>query len=998
MEKNLDFALSVIYDNYIKLALMNIDSGEYVIIKGADTTENVIIPDGIDNFLHKVAENSGLHPDDIRDFYHFISRDYIKNNILNSNRCISQNFRYKYKDDIYRWVTFEIIIPKEYSEENPWVIMGVRYTDSHTCILEEGIKALSESFYKILKVNLTNDTYEQIIINKNDFLNEDNSPVKVSEFFDSFGEIGCVYSDDVEKYKQEINIDYLRNYFSEGNTHYILKYRRLVGAAYRWVAMEMIAGNEYQPDNQVVFLYVRDVQDEYLANLSRQKQMEYYCYKDALTDIGNRNLYNELCDRYMKSANKRSVGVVFSDVNKLKYVNDKFGHKEGDRYLKRIADMLIRHFGQNSCYRISGDEFVVVFEDIEEQRFNSLVDKFRETISQEEEAPCAVGCVWEYQPESIELLVNIAEKKMYNDKMTFYSKHPEVKRRSYIENENGEETCSIINDNNELMKIRNIGRTDRIFDALAATTKRNYIYMTDIATDITKWSISAVEYFGLPGQYIYQTKDVWGSLIHPDDREAYFADIDAVFAGKKKQHALEYRIKNKKGEYVVCTCRGIITKKENGDPEYFVGTIVNHGIVDCVDPVTNLHNNNEFNKIIKLNMESRLAFSVLGIGIDMFNNINMLYGYAYGNEVLKKFAIELKNIIGGRGMLYRLDGAKFAVCFNDLEDKEDITELYAQIRDAAVNRINLESERVPLKIYGGAVIVERLGGDDAIRGCMAYALERSRYDKHGELVFFNDEVNQGDKENLELFGAIHRSVLKGSEEFYLCYQPIGNSDTGKIIGMEALLRWKKNPYGVVSPGRFIPWLENEPCFIDLGNWIIERALLDAKDIVEKRPDFILNVNISASQFEHPGFRKAVADALQKTGFPPKNFCMELTERCKNLDFDYLINELKFFKSMGIKIALDDFGTGDATLNLLTELPIDELKVDMSFVRGIQHSKVNQVLVKTVVQCAHGLGLKSCIEGVENRELFDYLKDFGATYCQGYYFSVPVPIEEFKKLI
>lgn len=216
--------------------------------------------------------------------------------------------------------------------------------------------------------------------------------------------------------------------------------------------------------------------------------------------------------------------------------------------------------------------------------------------------------------------------------------------------------------------------------------------------------------------------------------------------------------------------------------------------------------------------------------------------------------------------------------------------------------------------------------------------------------------------------------------------------------MEALLRWKHKEFGVVPPGIFIPWLEMEPCFFELGNWIIEQALTDGMEIRKFRPDFVVNVNISATQLDNHGFRQAVVDILKKTKFPPEYLCIELTERCKNMDIAFLKNELEYFRKLGIKIAIDDFGTGNATLNLLTELPIDELKVDMSFVRGIQESKPNQVLVQAVVSCAHQLGYKSCIEGVEDKALFDYLHRYGSTYYQGYHFSRPVCLEDFKKLL
>lgn len=212
--------------------------------------------------------------------------------------------------------------------------------------------------------------------------------------------------------------------------------------------------------------------------------------------------------------------------------------------------------------------------------------------------------------------------------------------------------------------------------------------------------------------------------------------------------------------------------------------------------------------------------------------------------------------------------------------------------------------------------------------------------------------------------------------------------------MEALLRWNHEPFGEVSPGVFIPWLENDVSFCDLGNWILEKALSDGKPILEKYPDFIINVNIAYTQLENIGFRTAVEEILKRTEFPPENLCLELTERCRVLDREYLKQEIEYFKSIGIKIAIDDFGTGFSSLNLLSELSVDTLKIDRGFVLDIEDKPTNQAIVEAVTLCARKLGVKVCIEGVETRKLIDFLNQYGAYSYQGYYYSKPVRKEEF----
>lgn len=987
---------NILYDNYVKLALVNIDTGEYVSVISVD--KNADNYKSITDVSSYFKDNRGLdccHPDEVGEFAYMCDMKHVKALIEAGARSIVRNFRFRLRlGEDYEWVSMDIEAEKEPREDGQWIVFGMRPVSLDTLVLEDSLRTLTRVYRRIFRIDVTHNICETLrggYIRSRDEVKHD----CLGEYMKDMTMGGEIFPDDVDRVRKCLSPEFLIKYFANEHDRFTIRYKRKMDMVYRWVMTEVIPTADYRDDNKVFYIYTRDIHEEYSESIEKQELLEFYSYKDTLTRLGNRNAFNILCDAYADRKDKQSVGFIFNDVNKLKYVNDHYGHKEGDLYLQRVSQMLAQHFGENACYRISGDEFVVIIMDINEQSFNSMIARYKEVIDEQEEAPVAFGAVWKAEADSIDKIMNEAERLMYEDKKRFYSKHPEVKRRESVENE---ANIAVGTTEDGVPHYRNLGKTDRIFDALAATTLRNYIFMNDLDTNVTKWSASAVDYFGLPGQYIYDTQKVWEKLIHPDDRAIFEQDITEVFAGRKKFHDVEYRMRNKKGEYVVCTCRGFITKKENGDPEFFVGTVINHGVIDGVDPVTNLHNQQEYTKYISIHLRNRQTMSILAIGISMFNSINMMYGYAYGNSVLKDFATKLKNVVGGKGLVFRLDGAKFAICSN-MYTKQELKEVYRHVQNLALDNVGLNGTAIPLKLYGGGLIYDHVGADeDVIKSSVEYALERSKEDHHGELVFFNEEIKDNDRMRLQLYSTIHKCVANNMEGFFMCYQPIANSETGHIVGMEALLRWKHKEFGVVPPGIFIPWLEMEPCFFELGNWIIEQALTDGMEVRKIRPDFVVNVNISATQLENHGFRQAVVDILKKTKFPPEYLCIELTERCKNMDIAFLKNELEYFRKLGIKIAIDDFGTGNATLNLLTELPIDELKVDMSFVRGIQESKPNQVLVQAVVSCAHQLGYKSCIEGVEDKALFDYLHRYGSTYYQGYHFSRPVCLEDFKKLL
>ena len=182
------------------------------------------------------------------------------------------------------------------------------------------------------------------------------------------------------------------------------------------------------------------------------------------------------------------------------------------------------------------------------------------------------------------------------------------------------------------------GLEARVFEAFANTSNRRYLYLCNMRTNVSRWSRSAVEYFGLPGEYIYDAGNVWAQHIHPDDRQMYFDDLNAVFSGKKPCHSLEYRAMGKDGNYVVCSCRGIVLKGENGEPDLFAGTLTNHGVVESIDGVTGLYNGYEFMNAVRGLIERKESALVIMLGVSGFSTINSVYDYAFGNKVLAALA------------------------------------------------------------------------------------------------------------------------------------------------------------------------------------------------------------------------------------------------------------------------------------------------------------------------------------------------------------------------
>lgn len=327
-----------------------------------------------------------------------------------------------------------------------------------------------------------------------------------------------------------------------------------------------------------------------------------------------------------------------------------------------------------------------------------------------------------------------------------------------------------------------------------------------------------------------------------------------------------------------------------------------------------------------------------------------------------------------------------------------LKDCYTQLNNILAN-YTLDSFPLNIEMCGGALYTKNYEvSHRMIYSYLMSALEKAKDEDDNKLVVFDDESHENNHKTLELLDAIKASIRNNCEGFYLCYQPFVSTTTGKIIGAEALIRWKNPIYGEVSPGRFVPYIESHSCFYELSIWILRRAVEDMKEVIKRYPRFFVNVNMSYSQLEHPEFVREVVSILTEVGFPPSNLQLELTERCRNLDMNYLKEQLLFLREYDIKIALDDYGTGNSTINLLCELPITSVKIDQTFILNILDKGNNRVVVDSTVQCAKRLGLTVCLEGVETEEIKEFIGKYSANYHQGYFYSRPIEFSKFKDIL
>ncbi len=535
---------------------------------------------------------------------------------------------------------------------------------------------------------------------------------------------------------------------------------------------------------------------------------------------------------------------------------------------------------------------------------------------------------------------------------------------------------------------------DSLFEAFSAVATSNYVYVCDMKSDLSRWDKDSVAYFSLPDEYMYNAGEIWASYIHPDDRKEFLNDVQRLFSGEKSSHNLQYRVRNNLDKYVVCTCKGVVLKSETGEPLYFCGAITNHGLESRTDFLTGLKNQYGFFLDINSILSSHTPSYVIMLGFTKFSHINNVYGYTFGNRVLQHVARLFQRIIEPVGQVYRLDGCRFAVITQSW-NFDQIYRSYKHIHDR-MQSYTVNGTKFNLSLCGSAMKINYFNlTNKTIYSCLNYSYSLSKSQRHGELVLFNDNLDDTDRDKLIKINTIRNAVSDNCKGFFLKYQPIFDSKTEKVVGAEALIRWRNPRFGEISPAEFIPVLENDNLFPILGMWILREAMIDAKKIIAENPNFFVSVNIAYSQCEQSNFVHDVIQLVESIGFPPQNLCLEITERCRLLDMSMLSRIARSFQSKGIKIALDDFGTGFSSLWVVRNISFDTIKIDKAFILDICESNKSEMLVKSVIDIAAACGASVCIEGIETEEMRDKVRNYDVKRLQGFYYSKPIEIDDMK---
>lgn len=535
-------------------------------------------------------------------------------------------------------------------------------------------------------------------------------------------------------------------------------------------------------------------------------------------------------------------------------------------------------------------------------------------------------------------------------------------------------------------------------DMMAKVTdlsKNLYLLVTDLQKNQTFVPEKTAEFLGMEAGYSLDFYQKLTAHVHPYDIPEYEEAMGKRLKKEALSEPLYIRMGKENLDYMMGFSTDVL-RKENR--EYLIVVLKNENALQEIDAQTDLYSQVKFEEHIKDYLATRWKVAVLEIEFDHMNDMNILYGTNYSEQMQREIGLCFIYMMDADTAVYRMNSSNFAFILRDA-DREEAEAYMEKIKDTLKENAYIDGHFFEFKIYASGLILDDYKGDiSTVQSKLEYTLEKARERRSTGILFFNDLVLSYGGMDLDLMKIIHQSVLNHCDGFYVEYQPIVTSEDGKIMGAEALVRWKKEPYGAIPPGLFIDWLENDPSMYDLGNFVLEQALWDSKLFLQQKPEFFINVNVSAKQLERPDFCRVVLELLDKTEFPVRHLCLEITERCRSLPVSVINERMAVLRGYGIKFAMDDFGTGSSSSAMALEMLIDEIKIDMSFIRKILVNKKNKAIVQSMVDFANAVNIKSCLEGVENKALEDYLRTVGATWFQGYYYSKPVGADELEILL
>lgn len=821
------------------------------------------------------------------------------------------------------------------------VLRRVRNTiilyDNISSNLKDAVTMLSTIFYRILKIDLEADSYEIIEQGNNDPLRELYQKESISACLKDVAEKGYIHEEDYKEYTEFCSLEHLKKIFLDGSQYASLQYRRVLEGQYRWVSMEIVRSTEYREDNQQVVMYIRDINDDYLKLL--QIAM---CHTLDSVGIVSANISQGIC---LSFAGRRDELECQSE-------------ESIDTYIQRVSEMI--------PMPESREHFCQVFSQ------QNMLKRFTEGT-----AALSMEAAFFYSEEQQPCVLRI------NVDMACNSFSREIEGVLHFT----DITVAYLIENVPQKIYQKDYENIIIIDA-----KREKMIKTDVLSSVISDYLKKEEAY--EGYRSYSSH----RAVVESERERFkkCVELSTIKEGlrKDKQYFFTIHETDKTGEVRLKRYSYIYIDER---VDIIVGAREDITEFSEKDVLTGGYNRRGFIRITErlLNeVPDRTKYAVLFFNVKNFKAVNELFGVESGDVVLQNIFRTLTHSKLSPVITARVESDHF-VCLveNKNLDFEELTSVCDNkfVKDGKCMNLIIRCgifyvEEKPMKISGmidRAKLAKRYITDEYVQPYMVY-------DQSMQVAYVD---------KAKLAGELQEGIAK--EQFKVYYQPVIDTKTGKIASAEALIRWIHPDKGFISPALFIPALEENGHISELDFYVLKKVWQFINDRCENNKFVVpISVNLSWMDFYDEIMMEKILKEMDRFRENGREHMarFEITETSYAAIRENRSGILESLRIKNAKILLDDFGSGFSSFGMLQDYDFDILKIDMSFIRKIGENPKTKSIVHSIIGMAHEIGIKTVAEGVETEEQVSFLRQSGCDYIQGYYYSKPLPEEEFVEFL
>ncbi len=544
---------------------------------------------------------------------------------------------------------------------------------------------------------------------------------------------------------------------------------------------------------------------------------------------------------------------------------------------------------------------------------------------------------------------------------------------------------------------------------LAVSGTNDGIWDWNILTDVANFSPHFKEILGFSehDKQFVPSIHSWKDRIHPDDREYVLTKLDDYLRGGGHYFTSDHRLRTKSGQYIWGLLRGKVLRDDKGRPARMAGSLtditerkrqeatMHHQTLH--DALTGLPNrvllNDRLEHAILLAHHQNEPLSVVMMDIDRFKDVNDTLSHQIGDVLLKQIAARLQTTLGGTDTVARFGGDEFSILLSGVNREGAVAAV-----DRAIQKLKpaftIDSHHLNLEASFGIAVYPEHGADGNTLIKRADVAMYAAKQAHSGYAVYDPARDQNSPRRLALMGEL-RSAIEHSK-LLLHYQPKVDLSTNLVCGVEALVRWEHPERGLVAPEEFIPLAEQSGMINTLTERVLEAGLRQQHAWTRTGIKLVVAVNLSARNLQDLDLPDKIAGLLKTWSVGPEWLELEITESAIMADPTRALKVLTALHVMGVRLTIDDYGTGYSSLAYLRRLPVNELKIDRSFVRNMTHDESNAVIVRSTIDLGHNLGLGVVAEGVETLGTLEMLKSLGCDAAQGHYLSKPLPADELER--